>query len=869
MVRIPLAERLLAPNPGWTEQTDVVIIGSGVAGLTAALSVRERGNQVLIITKDVLTSSSSIWAQGGIAAALSAEDSPEEHLADTLVAGAGMCDARAVRDLVMQGPSAVRRLIERGAVFDRDATGAIALGREGGHQRRRIAHAGGDATGQEIIRALISTVVNDPAIKIIEHAVALDLMKNRSGQVVGTTVHVIGEGRTDGVGAVLGRAVVLATGGIGAVFAQTTNPLVASGDGIAIALRAGAAIADLEFVQFHPTVLWLGENSKGRQPLVTEAVRGEGATLLTLEKQPLMLGAHPLADLAPRDVVAKAIASYMRRASAPHVWLDARSLGKHAWQEHFPNVLRACLEHGVDPVTDLIPVVPAAHYASGGVIADMYGRTSVPGLYAVGECACTGVHGANRLASNSLLEGLVVAERLGAVTARAANFSQPARHESGSWADNISRSKAGASVLAPEVFSEVTRITTDCAGLVRSAQGLREGLSELEELRSKTISTPSLEAWGATNVHTVATALLTAALTRQESRGSHWREDFPAVDDSRWRVRISERLLGGEVVTDLASIGTSVFSNETEELMQQAGLSTPAMGALIESAIAEDVPSGIDVTSESIIPAAHRSTLKLVARQGGVICGVPMAAATFDFCAALKGGTCSFEILVNDGATVTAGQTIMSVTGNTRALLMAERTALNFLGHLSGVATVTRSWVEALAGTTTRVRDTRKTTPGLRHLEKYAVRTGGGFNHRMDLSDAILIKDNHVSAAGGVVNALELARANAPHLPIQIEVDDLEGLSAALSARADEILLDNFDLASISSAVEIRNLFRAADATLDGPIDDNKSNQIRLEASGGLTLKDAAAIGATGVDFVAVGSLTHSAPNFDVGADYE
>ena len=834
-----LTQKLLAPSPGWVEHTDVIIVGSGVAGLTAALSLRESGQKVLIITKDVLTSSSSIWAQGGVAAALSAEDSPEEHLADTLVAGAGLCDPHAVRDLVTQGPAAVRRLIELGAVFDRDEQGEIALAQEGGHQRRRVAHAGGDATGAEIIRALITTVLSDPSIKVIEHAVAIDLEKDTTGQVVGAICHVIGEGRTDGVGAVRGKAVVLATGGIGAVFAQTTNPLVASGDGLAIALRAGASVADLEFVQFHPTVLWLGPDSRGRQPLVTEAVRGEGATLLTLDKQPLMLGVHPLGDLAPRDIVAKAIARYMNDRSAAHVWLDARSLGEKTWLSHFPTVLSACRENGIDPVTDLIPVVPAAHYASGGVIADMYGRTSVTGLYAVGECACTGVHGANRLASNSLLEGLVVAERLGKVIS--ADSLRGGR-------SSVQQQKG--SVLAPEVLPDVLRITTEFAGLVRTGHGLTEGLAQLADLRSKVSDSPSPAAWGATNVHTVATALLTGALTREESRGSHWREDFPATDDAHWRNRVSVRMQEGEMVTSRVPLTNAVFSAQTEKLLQEAGFGSREVRQWVENALAEDAPGGIDLTSDATISADHRSTVDLVARTPGVVCGTPIAAAVFESCAHLKGGECVVAMDVADGQRVSAGDVVMTVTGNSRALLMAERTALNYLGHLSGVATQADVWTRALGGTNVRVRDTRKTTPGLRKLEKYAVRVGGGLNHRMDLAEAILIKDNHIAAAGSVTRAVELARQNAPGVGVQVEVDDLGGLQEALAAGADEILLDNFQIDDIRTAVVLT------------------AGKAKLEASGGLTLERIGELASAGVDFLAVGALTHSAPNLDIGADF-
>jgi L-aspartate oxidase len=522
---------LRAPPAGWSTWADVVVVGSGIAGLTAALRARERG-RVLVVTKDVLAAGSTRWAQGGIAAALGPGDTPDQHLADTMTAGAGLCDEDAVRVLVDEGPAAVRELIGLGTRFDTADDGDLALTREGGHRRDRIAHAGGDATGAEIQRALVSAVRAAPDIEVIEHALVLDLLLADDGgrrQVAGVTLHVMGEGRRDGVGAVRCRAVVLASGGMGQVFSATTNPAVSTGDGVAMALRAGAVLRDLEFVQFHPTVLWLGTGVRGQQPLVSEAVRGEGAFLVDDAGMRFMTGAHEMADLAPRDVVAKAIMRRMRETGAAHVWLDARAFGADRWRRRFPTILASCREHGIDPVRDLIPVAPACHYASGGVAVDLDGRTGVPGLYACGEVACSGVHGANRLASNSLLEGLVFARRIAADLARA----MPP------WREVAAREQRTAGLVGQGATAQVQQTMTEHAGVLRSAAGLEHAAKALAGLgvdladAAGSGGEPCTEAWEATNLLTVSQALVAAAHARAETRGSHWREDHPDPDP-RW-----------------------------------------------------------------------------------------------------------------------------------------------------------------------------------------------------------------------------------------------------------------------------------------------------------------------------------------------
>ncbi|MYU24480.1 L-aspartate oxidase [Streptomyces sp. SID8352] len=539
--------RLHAPAPGWAVAADVVVVGSGVAGLTAALRCEAAGLDTVVVTKARLDDGSTRWAQGGIAAALGEGDTPGQHLDDTLVAGAGLCDEEAVRILVTEGPDAVRRLIDTGAHFDESDEGGLALAREGGHHRRRIAHAGGDATGAEISRALVEAV-RVRGVRTVENALVLDLLTDADGRTAGVTLHVMGEGRHDGVGAVHAPAVVLATGGMGQVFSATTNPSVSTGDGVALALRAGAEVSDLEFVQFHPTVLFLGADAEGQQPLVSEAVRGEGAHLVDADGVRFMLGQHELAELAPRDIVAKGITRRMLEQGTGHMYLDARHFGAEMWEQRFPTILTACRAHGIDPVTEPVPVAPAAHYASGGVRTDSRGRTTVPGLYACGEVACTGVHGANRLASNSLLEGLVYAERIAAdVAARHADGTLGARVPA-----EVPHPESPAHPLLPaEARFAIQHAMTEGAGVLRSAASLDRAAGKLQDLHGAArealrehgkTAEPGVDTWEATNLLCVARVLVAAAARREETRGCHWREDRPGRDDTAWRRHVVVRL---------------------------------------------------------------------------------------------------------------------------------------------------------------------------------------------------------------------------------------------------------------------------------------------------------------------------------------
>jgi L-aspartate oxidase len=538
--RVP--QSLAAPEPTWSVETDVVILGSGAAGLSAALALRPV-REVVLVTKDTLDAGSTNWAQGGLAAVLDPNDSIENHVADTLEAGAGLCDESAVRTLVNEAPTAIRYLMELGAAFDPgERTGEIALTREGGHSHRRIVHAGGDQSGAEVQRTLDESV-RLAGVQVVERAFALDVVigTTASGHRAACGVKVAMLDRTGGVesvGVVHARAVIIATGGYGQVYASTSNPPAVTGDGIALAMRAGVEASDLEFIQFHPTVLWCGADATGQQALISEAVRGEGAILLDAAGRRVMKGVHPQEDLAPRDVVASAISRRMAEAPAgvsDHVYLDARRIEN--FEERFPSITASCRAAGIDPTKELIPVAPAAHYVCGGVRATLNGETSLRGLFVVGEAACTGVHGANRLASNSLTEGVVAGTRVG----RALSWELPEK------ATQIEPEPVGAlidSYHRAALRSAMSRYV----GVLRSPEGLESAAQILDTLAGNASSdvVPTRKAFEATNMLTIATAVVEAARTREESRGCHRRTDFDEPSTS-WQRHLVSRIVEGRV----------------------------------------------------------------------------------------------------------------------------------------------------------------------------------------------------------------------------------------------------------------------------------------------------------------------------------
>ena len=513
-----LVTPLRIPTPGdRTGEVDVVVIGAGIAGLAFALSVPSN-LRVALLTKGNLGESNTRWAQGGLSAAIGRDDTVELHESDTLYAGAGLSDPDAVRELVADGPEAVDWLLSLGTAFDRDdETGEIALGREAAHSRRRVLHAGGDATGAEIERALVAAVQSRENVEILECSFAIDLI-TRNGACTGALIAL--DGRD--VIAVSAQVVALAAGGAGQLWATTSNPPAATADGLAMAIRAGAAVADLEFCQFHPTVLQLPRKTPF---LISEAVRGEGAYLRDHAGKRFMVDEHELAELAPRDVVARGIQRQMVADRTDHVYLDLSHLDGATMRRRFPTIARELKARGLDIATSLIPVAPAAHYFMGGVVADDSGVTSLPGLLAIGEAACTGVHGANRLASNSLLEGLVFGRKAArSLTITPTPGTSPLLPFPNGTQD---RSEADQDAVRSAIRQTMSRYVS----VVRDADGLEAATSDLDSIRSRLPAHPAdRSSWTTANMTLAALAIATAALKREESRGAHYRSDFPERD---------------------------------------------------------------------------------------------------------------------------------------------------------------------------------------------------------------------------------------------------------------------------------------------------------------------------------------------------
>jgi L-aspartate oxidase len=502
--------------------TDFLVIGAGVAGLRAAIELAPAGRVVVLAKKEV-TDSATQYAQGGIAAALGDEDEIGLHLQDTLNAGDGLCDPEAVKVLVEEGPERIEELIQWGTEFDREGT-RLAFGREGAHSRNRILHAHGDSTGREILRALYAKAKTLSTISVREFEFSTDLLME-DGRACG--VNLVPERGEEC--AVSASAVLLATGGLGQLYRNTTNPGVATGDGVAMAFRAGAETSDMEFIQFHPTALHV---KNAPRFLLSEALRGEGAYLRNGELNRFMPKYHEMAELAPRDVVARAIIHELEvsRLKDPVVYLDLTHLDETHVKARFPRIHATCLQFNIDIATDLIPIRPAAHYSMGGVRTGLDGRTSVAGLYAAGEVASTGVHGANRLASNSLLEGLVFGARAGKKM-RDELRKEPARKLA---APRAAYSNGPVDASSEEAVREIQDLMWKEVGIVRNGQGLQHAIEQLQQLAPRVADPLTRRAWEARNLQAVGLLVARSAIARQESRGAHYRTDFPTHNDAKF-----------------------------------------------------------------------------------------------------------------------------------------------------------------------------------------------------------------------------------------------------------------------------------------------------------------------------------------------
>jgi L-aspartate oxidase len=518
--------------------TDVLVIGGGVAGLRAAIEAAQAGADVLILTKDTVDESNTWYAQGGIAAVLQPLDSYESHVEDTEKGGAGLCDHAAVSVVVKEGPERVLELLSWGAHFDKDDTKAHGLSftREGGHSFARIIHAYGDATGKELAQTLIRTVRSKESIRISERTFCVDLLTH-DGQCIGCLALIDGE-----INVIWAKRTILASGGAGQLYRESTNPKIATADGHAMAYRAGATLQDMEMVQFHPTTLYIAGASRA---LITEAVRGEGAYLVDRNGERFMSAYHEMAELAPRDVVSRAIVEQIRKTHYTHVYLDVRHLPTQPFRERFPQLAKLVDEFGIDISKDLIPIHPAAHYMIGGVDVDLDGRTSLPGLYAVGEASCSGLHGANRLGSNSLLEGLAFGARAGADAARAAKDGA---------APNFPLSLDHSIPPSTKTELDITDVKSSMRSVMWRNVGIERKGDRLEETREiigfwsryvmdKVFDPAALgesvtAGWELQNMLTVCGLIATAAYTRTESRGAHHRLDYPARDDAHWRLHL-------------------------------------------------------------------------------------------------------------------------------------------------------------------------------------------------------------------------------------------------------------------------------------------------------------------------------------------
>lgn len=666
-------------------KTDILIIGSGCAGLYCALQL-PRDKKITIITKLDVKSSDSYLAQGGMCM-LKDESDYKSYFEDTLKAGHYENDRTSVDIMIRSSRDVVRDLLSYGVEFQREENGELAFTREGGHSDKRILFHK-DITGEEITGKLLKKVQTLSNVEIFEYTAMTDIIEENN-KCMGAIVN-----KKDGTAdEIYAEVTVLATGGIGGLYRHSTNFRHLTGDAIEVAKKHNIELKDLDYVQIHPTTLY-SEKEEDRSFLISESVRGEGAKLLDKNMNRFVN------ELLPRDLLTEAILDQMKKDGTEHVWEDLRDIPEEELKTHFPNIVEYCAGKGYDVTRQCIPVVPAQHYFMGGIKVDHNSKTSMENLYAIGETACNGVHGKNRLASNSLLESLVFAKRA------------------------------------------------------------------------------------------------------------------------------AKSMVKGEKVKNMYDEATLKLN----------------VDPLILSALKEDITSE-DVSTNSVMPHRQAGEVDLICKQDGVICGLQVFERVFT----LLDDTTKVEFFVNDGDEVRSGDLLAKVRGDIRTLLCGERTALNYLQRMSGIATYTHSVAELLKGTKTKLLDTRKTTPNNRIFEKYSVRIGGGNNHRYNLSDGVLLKDNHIGAAGSVKKAVTMAKEYAPFVrKIEVEVENLDMVKEAVEAGAHIIMLDNMTHEQMKEAI------------------DYIAGRAEVEVSGNVTKENISRLTDLGVDYISSGALTHSAPIMDI-----
>lgn len=770
---------------------DVIIIGTGIAGLFTALNIDKR-LKILLISKSSIDKTNSTLAQGGIVSCVS----PEVHFKDTMRAGAFYNKEEVLRMVEKESSRNIETLIEYGVEFERDQDGNLKFTREGGHSENTILYSK-DATGEEIIRVLNREVQKSTNIELLEDTTVIELIKHAN---IITGIMVLD--KEENIKTYSSKNVVLATGGVGRIYKNTTNRSEITGDGIALAYEIGAIVKDMEFIQFHPTAMYSNDDS--RRFLISEAVRGEGAILRNTKGQAFMNKYHELKDLAPRDIVSRSIVKEMQNTKSDFVYLDMTHKNSDYIKDRFPNIYKHCLTKGIDMTKQYIPISPAEHYVMGGITTDLDGKTNIDGLFACGECACTGLHGANRLASNSLLEGIVFGRRVAESinNKKSKEFKDICKVQGIYHTEKNHRSK---SELFLEIENTLRNTMTDYVSIVRNKKDLLKALDIVEKLSIKLDSNKAMNKrfFELRNMIKISKLIIESAIKREKSLGVH----FIVQDD------------GGKKVLDRFLI---------EDTIKQA--------------LIEDMNNG-DMTSEYLIEDSLNGKAIITAKQDGVVCGLDVSRVAFD----IVDNSIEFTKLKSDGERVIKGEDLAVVKGSIKSILKGERVALNFLQRMSGIATKSREISKKVEGFDVRVVDTRKTTPGLRIFEKYAVNIGGCFNHRFNLSDAVMIKDNHIEAVGSIKEAVDKARKNIPHTTkIEVEVKNLEELRQALDSNADIIMLDNMDLDTMKKAVEITQ------------------KKAILEASGNIDSESILEVARTGVDIISVGALTHSFNSMDI-----